>query len=30
MLTDGVKNKELEESVKNRDVLELAADALVS
>ena len=29
MLSDGVKNKELEDSVKNRDVLELAADALV-
>ena len=29
MLSDGVKNKELEESVKNRDVLELAADSLV-
>ena len=28
MLTDGVKNKELEESVRNRDVLELAAEAL--
>jgi Fe-S oxidoreductase len=30
MLSDGVKNKELEDTVKNRDVLELAADALVS
>ena len=29
MLSDGVKSKELEDSVKNRDVLELAADALV-
>ena len=28
MLSDGVKNKELEDIVKNRDVLELAADAL--
>ncbi len=28
MLTDGVKSKELEEKVRNRDVLELAADAL--
>ena len=26
MLSDGVKNKELEDTVKNRDVLELAAD----
>jgi len=30
MLTDGVKAKEKEEQVRNRDVLELAADALVS
>ncbi len=30
MLTDGVKNKELEETVKNRDVLELAAEALAN
>jgi len=28
MLVDGVKSKELEEKIRNRDVLELAADAL--
>jgi hypothetical protein len=28
MLTDGVKAKEKEETVRNRDVLELAAEAL--
>ena len=30
MLTDGVKDKDLEDSVKNRDVLELVADAIVA